>query len=259
MCFYKIYLVLIILYVNKSSSLLLSKSSKSLSSSSSSIINTLFQQQQETNDITYCLLEHKDVSKASSMIVQVHYKPNLLYQTIKYMYNSKDSSDIYLMKTVNNYVDNAIHYEKTLLKTQIENNIYKRCGDRLKTLDISDQKLALIIVAKKFDEIIGLIEVWPNPVDSNERIGYICNLSVSSNFRKKGVGRQLHLYATQLCAQFYELTKLSLHVENNNKAAIEFYRNKLKYKNYYSDLAIINKFLSFMHGDIGMIHLIKEI
>jgi len=51
------------------------------------------------------------------------------------MYSSKDSSDISLMETVNAYVDKAIHNEKTLLKTEIENNIHRRCKDRLKTLD----------------------------------------------------------------------------------------------------------------------------
>eukprot|EP01038_Epipyxis_sp_PR26KG_P009982 gene9982-13432_t len=120
---------------------------------------------------------------------------------------------------------------------------WNRAGSRLKNPSIQPSIDSVIIGMTYFNDtskLIGLVELcWQEP---NGLLGdpfhlpfqfnipksaepYLCNLCVSPDYRRLGIGKYLCLQCESLIKRQWNRDILYLHVEKSNKGAIEFYRN----------------------------------
>ena len=202
----------------------------------------------ETTTTTISLLNFNEIDQAATMVTNVHYTQSIYYTIIKNIIKNMIKYEK-INQNLNNWLDRKDNERKDKLCKQISYNLLKRSGERLNSYDLSDNQLSVIIIAKKNNEIIGLIEVWPQPFDdnNNDKNIYVCNLSVKQESRGIGIGRELHK-ASEILAKKWGKLYVCLDVERNNYNARKFY-NKLGYKDKYSNSEIISRFISLMNGE----------
>jgi len=206
----------------------------------------------ETTTTTISLLNFNEIDQAATMVTNVHYTQSIYYTIIKNMIKNMIKYEK-INQNLNNWLDRKDNERKDKLCKQISYNLLKRSGERLNSYDLSDNQLSVIIIAKNkmTNEIIGLIEVWPQPFDdnNNDKNIYVCNLSVKQESRGIGIGRELHK-ASEILAKKWGKLYVCLDVERNNYNARKFY-TKLGYKDKdkYSNSEIISRFISLMNGE----------
>lgn len=192
------------------------------------------------------LLTESNIGKCCDHLINCFNKPLLNEQQLQKYQNNLLAMSLYRIYDKISKFDQYIGYYIGFLY---------RGGDRLKipSLDLSVDSLIIVVTAKGKSsaltnapvmitdnkEIVAIIEVCleePNgiltppiqlfkPVMKASYMPYICNLSVSESYRRKGIGRMLCEIAESIAVVKWNKSNIYLHVEASNMFASAMYLN----------------------------------
>lgn len=171
-----------------------------------------------SNDVTiltldgfsFQVLKEFDLNQAADLVAQAHFQPHgpppslsvlsPLFHPFYIVWNQ------FLLLHLTNKIKAGFHY---------------RARDRLIQPHVGYSDDSIIIVARHHStrEIVGIVEAYPsNP-------SYVCNLSVSSKFRRQGLGKQLCQIVEDFLSIQWNISSIYLHVDQSNLAARKLYES----------------------------------
>ena len=93
------------------------------------------------------------------------------------------------------------------------------------------------------DVLVGAISCKEDIVENGERVCYIMTITVLEPYKRYGIASQLLQQAISDCMKERKVSKMTLHVQSTNKAALKFYEKngfdvKEHLEDYYTDLEV---------------------
>ena len=180
------------------------------------------------------LLEEKELGRAVDISMDGFFKPKLILNE-----NGMGSFERYIARNV---VGAFTNFERK--DAQISNYIgFKTRSDRrLSNPNLELSKYSFILAAFEIstDTIVGIVEVSleepdgmlappvQSPFKRDPEIGdmpYLCNLSIDSKYRRKGLGKLLCRACENIVICFWKKDTIYLHVEASNLPAQRLYIN----------------------------------
>jgi ribosomal protein S18 acetylase RimI-like enzyme len=158
------------------------------------------------------LLELKDVNRATQLVVDSHFEAPFVNDNI-----DTGSIKSNIVNPIMNFVNNHLRNE---LAKQVMDGLLVRARNRLRYPSVSKSSESMIVAAyNDKNKIVGVIEVYPT------KEAYICNLSVSSEVRRRGLGRFLCTLTEDLVKSHWGTNKVTLQVEQSNIRAKRLYES----------------------------------
>lgn len=150
------------------------------------------------------------------------------------------SESFILAATVNN--DKKVDDESNLYRNDVENYVRddkknskpdrfsQREGSKYGGNGGNEGKDALVGIVeigmeKPDGNLAPAVQIFPRPPPSKEDQPYLCNLCVSRDYRRQGLGKALCQLGEQLVMKHWARNKLYLHVEESNIVASALYQS----------------------------------
>lgn len=171
-----------------------------------------FEHASEISGFSIKLLELVDLRRATQLVVDSHFeKP--------FEESDGDSMKSKIIKPISQWANN---YLRNDLYRQVLDGFVTRAHRRLKYPTVSLSRESAIIAAydtKNPKKIVGVIEVYPT------KEAYICNLSVASEVRRRGLARVMCALTEDLVKSHWGTYTITLHVERPNIRARNLYES----------------------------------
>ena len=192
------------------------------------------------NDATNCgqwcigLLEEKDLNRAVDISMNGFFRPKLTLDG-----EGMGSVEKHLARNV---IGLFTGFEEREAKFSNYIGFKTRSDRRLlhPNLELSKYSLILAVCDMATDEIVGIVEIslekpngmFATPLQSpfkrkphENDMPYLCNLSVDSKYRRRGLGKLLCKTCECIVTRFWDRNTIYLHVEANNIPARRLYDN----------------------------------
>lgn len=195
----------------------------------------------EASGFSIKLLEWKDINRATKLVVDSHFEAP--FETKE---EAKNSNIVHpILNLVNNHLRND-------LIRQVKDGFVTRAYNRLKYPSICKTADSMIVAAYDKDKIVAVIEVYPT------QEAYICNLSVCSGVRRRGLGRFMCILIEDLVRSYWGTSAVSLHVEQTNTRAKNLYES-MDYEMKSVKMASLYAYESLIGKKRPLINYIKQL
>lgn len=200
------------------------------------------------------LVELDNVDEISDLVVDSYYK--------KIIPDNADG-EFALHRFRNSVLQKVDDFMKKSLRSKLREGFLSRAYNRFAhpTLSWSEESIIVALNDTRFpDTILGVIEVCPT------KEPYLCNLAISSSYRRQGYARILCEFCEMLVAEFWGKRALTLHVDRSNFAARRLYEsmnytesdrydlNNLREPNKQKNLVYYRKDLEFSLSERNRIY-----
>jgi len=201
------------------------------------------------------LLESSDLENASQLAVDAFYRPRLTInskgmsgfevwfaETFVGPFNAFDKFDTFLTNKWGFESRSRSRLSKPSLKPSSESFILATTLKRNREGESNDNRNNVINYGNEVDNnpIVGIVEIslekpdgnlapavqiFPRPPPTDKDQAYLCNLCVSKQHRRTGMGKALCQLSEQLVVKHWGRKQMYLHVEDSNVAARTLYNS----------------------------------
>jgi ribosomal protein S18 acetylase RimI-like enzyme len=159
------------------------------------------------------LVELDKVDAISDLVVDSYYK-RIIPENV--------DDEFALNRFRNSVLQKIDDFMKKSLRTKLREGFLTRAYNRFAnpTLSWSEESVIVALNDSRFPEtILAVIEVCPT------KEPYLCNLAVSSSYRRQGYARILCEFCEMLVMEYWGKRALTLHVDRSNLAARRLYES----------------------------------